>query len=85
MFEPNSIVGFTDFYWLLRVTTASLANTFAYVSPVIAVILGALLLHEPVTINTIIGMCVILAGVALMVTTTGKAKQKVEEEKTNKG
>ena len=33
-----TIVGFTDFYWLLRVTTASLANTFAYVSPVIAVI-----------------------------------------------
>src|SRR5919106_5420088 len=35
-----TVVGFTDFYWLLRVTTPSLANTFAYVSPVIAVILG---------------------------------------------
>jgi drug/metabolite transporter (DMT)-like permease len=33
-----TIVGFTDFYWLIRVTTPSLANTFAYVSPVIAVI-----------------------------------------------
>ena len=30
-----TVVGFTDFYWLLRVTSASLANTFAYVSPVI--------------------------------------------------
>jgi drug/metabolite transporter (DMT)-like permease len=66
-----TIVGFTDFYWLLRVTTASLANTFAYVSPVIAVILGALLLHEPVTVITVIAMSVILVGVALMVTTTG--------------
>jgi drug/metabolite transporter (DMT)-like permease len=28
-----TIVGFTDFYWLLRITSASLANTFAYVSP----------------------------------------------------
>lgn len=71
-----TIVGFTDFYWLLRVTTASLANTFAYVSPVIAVILGALLLHEPVTIITVIAMSVILVGVALMVTTTGKGKQE---------
>ncbi|HEU4443670.1 MAG TPA: EamA family transporter [Nitrososphaeraceae archaeon] len=74
-----TIVGFTDFYWLLRVTTASLANTFAYVSPVIAVTLGALLLHEPVTVVTIIAMSVILVGVALMVTTTGKAKQEKTE------
>jgi drug/metabolite transporter (DMT)-like permease len=79
-----TIVGFTDFYWLLRVTTASLANTFAYVSPVIAVILGALLLHEPVTINTVIAMSVILVGVALMVTTTGKVKQVRTEEKQGK-
>jgi drug/metabolite transporter (DMT)-like permease len=79
-----TIVGFTDFYWLLRVTTASLANTFAYVSPVIAVILGALLLHEPVTMITVIAMSIILAGVALMVTTTGKGKQeKTVEKKEN--
>jgi drug/metabolite transporter (DMT)-like permease len=51
---------------------------------VIAVILGALLLHEPVTINTAIAMCVILAGVALMVTTTGRVKQKEEQEKNKK-
>ena len=76
-----TIVGFTDFYWLLRVTTASLANTFAYVSPVIAVILGALLLHEPVTVITVIAMSVILVGVALMVTTTGKGKQVKTDEK----
>lgn len=82
-----TIVGFTDFYWLLRVTTASLANTFAYVSPVIAVILGALLLHEHVTIITVIAMSVILVGVALMVTTTGKGKQEKTEnnqERQNK-
>ena len=76
-----TIVGFTDFYWLLRVTTPSLANTFAYVSPVIAVILGALLLHEPVTIMTIIAMSIILVGVALMVTTTGKEDKKEKEKK----
>jgi drug/metabolite transporter (DMT)-like permease len=64
-----TVVGFIDFYWLLRVTNPSLANTFAYVSPVIAVFLGWLLLHESITILTIIAMTVILAGVALMVTT----------------
>jgi drug/metabolite transporter (DMT)-like permease len=70
-----TIVGFTDFYWLVRVTTPSLANTFAYVSPVIAVILGWALLHEEITIVTIIAMSVILAGVAIMVTTPGKRKK----------
>ena len=63
-----TIVGFTDFYWLLRVTSASLANTFAYVSPVIAVLLGVVVLHENLTLITIIAMVIILSGVALMVT-----------------
>jgi drug/metabolite transporter (DMT)-like permease len=70
-----TIVGFTDFYWLLRKTSASLANTFAYVSPVIAVILGWLILNENVTSITIIAMIIILFGVALMVTRKGKQKQ----------
>lgn len=67
-----TVVGFTDFYWLLRVTTPSLANTFAYVSPVIAVILGWALLRESITTLTIVAMIVILVGVALMVTTPHK-------------
>ena len=72
-----TIVGFTDFYWLLRVTSASLANTFAYVSPVIAVLLGWAILHENLTITTIIAMVIILLGVALMVT-----KKKVPKKPT---
>jgi drug/metabolite transporter (DMT)-like permease len=73
-----TVIGFTDFYWLLRVTTPSLANTFAYVSPVIAVILGWLLLHESITSTTIIAMVVILIGVALMVTTPRKGKRDIK-------
>ena len=72
----NSMVAFTDFYWLLRVTTPSLANTFAYVSPVIAVILGWAILKEPLASLTVVAMGVILAGVALMVTTSSKIKDK---------
>jgi drug/metabolite transporter (DMT)-like permease len=74
-----TVVGFTDFYWLLRVTTASLANTFAYVSPVIAVILGWAILHESITVLTIVAMIIILLGVALMVTT--KSGSKAREQK----
>jgi len=70
-----TVIGFTDFYWLLRVTTPSLANTFAYVSPVIAVILGWALLHESITGTTIVAMIIILMGVALMVTKPHKRKR----------
>ncbi|MDQ3838953.1 MAG: hypothetical protein M3297_06760 [Thermoproteota archaeon] len=41
-------------------------------------LLEALLLREPVTLITVIAMCIILAGVALMVTTTGKGKREGE-------
>ncbi|HET7283075.1 MAG TPA: EamA family transporter [Nitrososphaeraceae archaeon] len=61
-------MGFTDFYWLLRGSSASLANTFAYVSPVIAVLLGWAILNEKITAITAIAMIIILIGVALMVT-----------------
>jgi EamA domain-containing membrane protein RarD len=67
-----TIIGFTDFYWLLRTTSASLANTFAYVSPIIAVLLGGAILHEEITAITVVAMIIILLGVALMVTKTGK-------------
>ena len=73
-----TIVGFTDFYWLLRITSASLANTFAYVSPVIAVLLGVVVLHENLTLITIIAMVIILSGVALMVTKK-KAPSKTKQ------
>jgi drug/metabolite transporter (DMT)-like permease len=70
-----TVVGFTDFYWLLRITSASLANTFAYVSPVIAVLLGWAILHEKITTITIIAMIIILIGVALMVTKKNKTRK----------
>jgi drug/metabolite transporter (DMT)-like permease len=68
------VVGFTNFYWLLRITTPSLANTFAYVSPVIVVFLGWALLHGSISILNIIALVVILVEAALMVTSPGKHK-----------
>jgi drug/metabolite transporter (DMT)-like permease len=56
-------------------TSASLANTFAYVSPVIAVLLGWAILHEKITAITVIAMSIILIGVALMVTRKTKTKK----------
>ena len=60
-------VGYAIFYWLLGSTTPSLANTFAYIVPVIAVFLGWVILGESINSQTIIATGVISAGVAMMI------------------
>lgn len=60
-------VGYAIFYWLLGSTTPSLANTFAYIVPVIAVFLGWVILGESINSQTIIATVVISTGVAMMI------------------
>jgi len=59
-------VGWAGFFWVLRNTSASLANTFAYVSPVVAVILGWVILSETITSQIIIATAIIMTGVVLI-------------------
>jgi len=68
-------VGWVGFFWVLRNTSASLANTFAYVSPVVAVILGWAILGEAITPQIIIATIIIMAGVVLIVN-KGKTSKK---------
>lgn len=58
--------GWAGFFWILRNTSATLANTFAYVSPVIAVILGWIILGEAITIQIVIATAIIMTGVVLI-------------------
>jgi drug/metabolite transporter (DMT)-like permease len=60
-------IGYAIFYWLLGSTTPQLANTFAYIVPVIAVFLGWVILGESISSQTIIATIVISAGVAMMI------------------
>jgi drug/metabolite transporter (DMT)-like permease len=60
-------IGYAIFYWLLGSTTPSLANTFAYIVPVIAVFLGWVILGESINSQTIVATIVISAGVAMMI------------------
>jgi drug/metabolite transporter (DMT)-like permease len=64
----GSLVAFTAYVWLLRNVRTSVVGTYAYVNPVVAVTLGAVLGGEPVTGRTLLAGAVILAGVALIVT-----------------
>jgi len=59
--------GWLGFFWILRNTTATLANTFAYVSPIIAVFLGWIILDENINLRIIVATIVIIIGVILIV------------------
>jgi drug/metabolite transporter (DMT)-like permease len=65
----GSLIAFTAYVWLLHHAPISLVATYAYVNPVVAVILGALLVAEPVTLQVVLGGAVIVLGVALVVST----------------
>jgi drug/metabolite transporter (DMT)-like permease len=64
----GSMVAYTAYVWLLGNAPLGLVTTYAYVNPLVAVILGALLLHERFTARAAIATVVIIAGVVLMVT-----------------
>ena len=75
----GSLVGFTAYAWLLRVARTSLVSTYAYVNPIVAVLLGWAILAEPVTPLTLIAGAVIVVAVALIVSVRTR-KQEVEGE-----
>jgi len=65
----GSLIGFTAYVYLLAHTTAAKASTYAYVNPVVAVLLGWAVGHEPVTSRTVLAAAVILGGVATITIT----------------
>ncbi|MCD8742003.1 EamA family transporter [Mucilaginibacter roseus] len=75
----GSIVAFSAYVWLLKVRPATQVSTYAYVNPVIAVLLGILFAHEHITALQIGGLVIILGSVLLInLAKYRKAKQAVE-------
>jgi drug/metabolite transporter (DMT)-like permease len=64
------VVGFAIYTWLLRAAPFTWLGTYAYVNPLLAVVLGVVLLGEPLGATTLIGSAIVLAGVALVATRT---------------
>ena len=63
----GSILGWYAFVWLLQNSRLSLMSTYAYVNPVVAVIVGLVLGGEALSSDIIVGCTVVLAGVVLVV------------------
>lgn len=67
----GSLIGFTAYVWLLRVSSPTRAATYAYVNPVVAVFLGWALAGEAITLRTILAASVIVGGVILITSARG--------------
>lgn len=63
----GSLVAWTAFSWVLRNVPVSLGSTYAYVNPVVAVLLGVLFYGEDISADVVVGCTVVLAGVILVV------------------
>ena len=69
----GSLVGFSAYVWLLRSAPLSLVSTYAYVNPVVAVVLGAIFIGEALTPRILVAGTIILAAVALIVVARNRA------------
>jgi drug/metabolite transporter (DMT)-like permease len=72
----GSLVGYSAYVWLLANAPLSLVTTYAYVNPAVAVGLGALFLGEPLTVYVLVGGSVIIAAVALVITSESRGRRR---------
>ena len=63
----GSLIGLTAYVWLLRAAPISLVATYAYVNPVIAVLIGWALLDETLSGRVLVAGAAIVAAVAMIV------------------
>jgi drug/metabolite transporter (DMT)-like permease len=69
---PGSIIGFTAYVWLLHHESPTKVGTYAYVNPVVAVLLGYFLAGETLSVRTILGTLCVLISVLVITTTPRK-------------
>jgi drug/metabolite transporter (DMT)-like permease len=72
----GSLVAFTAYLWLLGNAPVSLAATYAYVNPAVAVLLGALIAGERLTGVELVGGLIALTAVALVVTAESRQRRR---------
>ena len=68
----GSIGGFVAYIYALRHLPVSTVSLYAYINPVIAVILGALVLNEPFGLRIVLASALVLGGLALVRVSSGR-------------
>ena len=64
----GAVVGYTAYIWLLRHCEPAKVATYAYVNPIVAVLLGAVFAGETITVRTLIAAALIIGSVAVVIT-----------------
>jgi drug/metabolite transporter (DMT)-like permease len=72
----TAIGGFTAYGFLAKRVSSSIATTFAYVNPIVAVSLGWLLFGEPATLRMLVATAVVVTGVCLIVSAGGTEPER---------
>jgi drug/metabolite transporter (DMT)-like permease len=75
----GSVVGYTAYTWLLANAPLGTVSTYAYVNPVVAILLGVLFRGETVTAQILVGAAVVVASVAVVVRQEPPAATHPEE------
>jgi drug/metabolite transporter (DMT)-like permease len=74
----GSLIGYSCYVWLLRVSTPAKVSTYAYVNPLVAVVLGWLFAGESLSARIAVAALIIVGGV-LVITTRRRPKKRPEE------
>jgi drug/metabolite transporter (DMT)-like permease len=64
----GSLIAFTAYAWLLQVSTPAKVSTYAYVNPLIAIVIGGLFLHEKLPSSILVAGALILFSVVIITT-----------------
>jgi drug/metabolite transporter (DMT)-like permease len=76
----GSVLAYTAYTWLLQNAPISRIATYAYVNPVVAVLLGWLVLQEEISASMLIGAAMIVAAVAFIVWTESRPSRELPDE-----
>jgi drug/metabolite transporter (DMT)-like permease len=74
----GSLIAYTAFVWVVGHAPLSLVATYAYVNPVVAVLLGWWILGEPLTLGLLVGGAIVVVGVMLVVSAERLARRRAD-------
>ena len=75
-----STAAYGAYVWLINNAPMSLVATYAYINPVVAVSLGFIVLKEPISLDVIVGLSIVVGGVVLVVSGERRTRQRLEEQ-----
>ena len=74
----GSIVGYSAYVYALKYLPISTVSLYAYVNPIIAVMLGTLLLAEPFSLRIVLASALVFAGIAIVRTARKSAAAQAQ-------